>query len=347
MIPNMTIGDPKDGDNMTFHNFVAGSGGRMSNDNGTPYKYQATKMATNNPLVNARGEAALEAYSMFGLDSLHRNDYITEGHFWPMAFKYHENETSYFTTMNIFRHEEGDDIVDGDGSGYWANYFRVGPQGPEANQLFFYNGFRDEYSTAKPGPDRSKSMGYVGTRSLTRWGDTGWANGDSEMMAVGLTSWRGYHVVVKSDADYYGYARDAYRMYGCAREGPDVDDPGTTWYDDIDNFGAFMTIGDYQQFGTGNNTVTSYWVVNDPGVMSLGVREGTNGAEAGIPRHDMIEFFGGLEINPLKIEASDFGGASGTAGYNDGNHGGVFLYTRDKNGSGSNGDIHIVRYTGN
>ena len=347
MIPNMTIGDPKDSDNMTFHNFVAGSGGRMSNDNGTPYKYQATRMATNNPLVNARGEAALEAYSMFGLDSLHRGNYITEGHFWPMAFKYHENETSYFTTMNIFRHEEGDDIVDGDGSGYWANYFRVGPQGPEANQLFFYNGFRDEYSTAKPGPDRSKSMGYVGTRSLTRWGDTGWANGDSEMMAVGLTSWRGYHVVVKSDADYYGYARDAYRMYGCAREGPDVDDPGTTWYDDIDNFGAFMTIGDYQQFGTGSNTVTSYWVVNDPGVMALGVREGTNGAEAGIPRHDMIEFFGGLEINPLKIEASDFGGASGTAGYNDGNHGGVFLYTRDKNGAGTNGDIHIVRYTGN
>lgn len=297
MIPNMTIGDPKDSDNMRFHNFVAGSGGRMSNDNGTPYEYEAKSLASGTPLVNDRGPAALEAYSMFGLDSLHRGDYVTEGHFWPMAFKYNDNNRAYFTTMNIFRNRERDNIIDGDGSYYYPNFFRVGPYGCEATQIYFRKNFKSEYDDELPDPDDNGegTYGFVGYRSLSNWGGTSWAHATAADFAMGMSSWKGAHVVIKSDMDMYFSTKGSWRAYGAAKEGANYNNENT-WYDAIDNYGAFLAVGDYYQNRAG--AVNSFsGTVSDPGTIGFAARDGKTSA-GNATAHQAGWNWAGFEANP-------------------------------------------------
>lgn len=296
MIPNMTIGDPKDSDTMTFHAFVAGTGGQMS-DGGQPYDYEATNLASGTPLVNERGPAALEAYSMFGLDSLHRGNYVTEGHFWPMAFKYNDNNRAYFTTMNIFRNRARDNIIDGDGSYYYPNFFRVGPYGCEATQIYFRKNFKSEYNDELPDPDDNGegTYGFIGYRSLSNWGGTSWAHATSADFAMGMSSWKGAHVVIKSDMDMYFSTKGSWRAYGAAKEGANFNNENT-WYDAIDNYGAFLAVGDYYQNRSG--AVNSFsGTVSDPGTIGFAARDGKTSA-GNATAHQAGWNWAGFEANP-------------------------------------------------
>lgn len=340
MIPNMTIGDPKDGDDMRFHAFVAGSGGQMSN-NGQPYTYEATNLANGTPLVNSRGPAAIEAYSMFGLDSLHRGDYVTEGHFWPMAFKYNDNDRAYFTTMNIFRNRARDNIIDGDGSYYYPNFFRVGPYGCEATQIYFRKNFKSEYNDELPDPDDDGegTYGFVGYRSMSNWGGTSWAHATSADFAMGLSSWKGAHVIIKSDMDTYFSTKGSWRAYGAAKEGDNYNNE-STWYDAIDNYGAFLAVGDYYQNQAG--AVNSFsGTVSDPGTIGFAARDGKTSA-GNATAHQAGWNWAGFEANPKgsvpRIWSSPDPGNQAIGA--DKAHG-TFVYTRGVN---QENEIHIVRY---
>lgn len=341
MIPN---------NNLTFHQLVAGTDGFMSN-NGKVFKYEGRSMPGegDDPLVNNAAHECLEGYAMFGLDSTHDGtDYITQGHFWPLAFKYHEDGISYITTMNMFRHYESDGIVEGSDDPYPSNYFRVGPQGPEANQVFFYDGFRNEYSTEKPDPydNGENTIGFVGNRSLQRWLDTGWANKGSSKFAIGLSSWKGNHLVTKSDMDSYNYARSSYRIYASAYGGDNVNNKNDTWSDATDNFGAYLQVGEYQTYGTSQPITSIQAVTTRKGLITLGVRGDDQPATGSPGGHIQSSGYmhAGVEINPFN-QYPDQWRKNGQQHEPDPSQAkGVFIYTHEQTDAKSG--IHIVAYQG-
>ncbi len=340
------------GTNLTMHKLVAGTDGYMSNVSadrrGNPFRYELTQMADTTPYVNNPSYESLEGYSMFGLNSITTTvqpNYVTQGHFWPMAFKYMSNGSSYFTTMNAFRRQSDDNIVDGEDGTYYPNYFRMGTWGAEATQVFFRGDFQNEYTNVKPNPENNSesTYGYVGYRSMKRWIDTGWGHMGSKHYAMGLTSWKGAHIVIKSDMDAYHMTKDSWRVYGSAREGANHTSSTNTWYDAIDKFGAFLRVGSYGSNGVNNPTAVE-GTASSPGMVGFASRD-TLTASGNATHHGCPWNWGGLEINPMNVQPTEWREQQGHVF--DSNGGGVYLFSKNNGTSPAaalKNEVHIVAF---
>lgn len=183
------------------------------------------------------GQAAtVEQSAMFGLDSATNDipdgpddkENFFQGHFWPMHFHYggalNFNSASntadqsaltnaYITTMDIFQ-SKGGWVTTGTGGNdvRGANYFRVGPYGTEAMQIFIRKNFQSQDSSELPAPynglcdtipegSQYPADSYLGWIGLTNRAGYGEGSSLYTQFTVGITTWYTAPIIFDSDGE--------------------------------------------------------------------------------------------------------------------------------------------------
>lgn len=183
------------------------------------------------------GQAAtVEQSAMFGIDSATNDipdgpddkENFFQGHFWPMHFHYggalNFNSASntadqsaltnaYITTMDIFQ-SKGGWVTTGTGGNdvRGANYFRVGPYGTEAMQIFIRKNFQSQDSSELPAPynglcdtipegSQYPADSYLGWIGLTNRAGYGESSSLYTQFTVGITTWYTAPIIFDSDGE--------------------------------------------------------------------------------------------------------------------------------------------------
>lgn len=183
----------------------------------------------------------LEQSAMFGLDSASRDipqdasdEGYFQGHFWPMHFHFGGRmdtrggvdssqlsslSNGYFTTMDIFENK-GDKLTTGTGDKdmnseiFGSNYFRVGPYGTEAMQIFIRRNFQSQDSSEIPsgvngivtqaGLDKEVAkdnyLGWIGLTNRSGYSPNG-KEGKITQLTVGITTWYTAPIIFSSDGE--------------------------------------------------------------------------------------------------------------------------------------------------
>lgn len=185
------------------------------------------------------GRATLQEIAFFGIDSTSYNPPYNkdvdnpdkmEGHFWPMTFKWTKNVKglpgsevgeeerlgAYMTTMDIFKNIGIPVKTQNGQKAEWttgSNYFRVGPIGPEFNQVFIRRDFQKEEECAVPagdilGQSSKEKLPYPGFFGLVPR-----SSGSSAMEAIGIKSWYTAPILIYCDSEFGVQTRGRVQMY--------------------------------------------------------------------------------------------------------------------------------------
>lgn len=198
--------------------------------------------------TNAKGEEILdprigldptvEQCAMFGIDSAThfipqsaQDENFFQGHFWPMHFHYggkmivkdgvkntgdvSSKINAYFTTMDIFKNK-GDTLTNGTGDSKidGSNYFRVGPYGTEAMQIYIRRNFQKQDQSEIPNgyngevtqvgssdPDAPDNyLGWIGLTNRSGYSPNG-QEGKITQFTVGITTWYTAPIIFSSDGE--------------------------------------------------------------------------------------------------------------------------------------------------
>lgn len=330
--------------------------------------YRATDYDIGRPGIGESGHDNVEQSAMFGLDSATRqipqsvqDDGFFQGHFWPMHFHFggslkindaasKEDQSSmtnaYFTTMDIFQSKgatvttgTGNDFLDGN------NYFRVGPYGTEAIQIYIRKRFQSQDSSELPAPRNGEVIDvadpegpdqYLGWIGLTNRAGYGGSSGEGiTQFTVGINTWYTAPIIFSSDGESAwltrGHIHFLTQFYGnCAGQ-------NQTWgYDEGQvggcNYGVYLNMGGKYNYGTPDRVKSNDSANNDFTVktshgrirLSIDSREQESGgfpdpwtAATAIPG---IASAGGIEIDPYNANAKRPGlwiwlGYPGSAAY--------------------------------
>lgn len=317
--------------------------------NGGMNRYEAREGTYAEGKPNIGKAESVEQMAMFGIDSATRDipfnvtdEGFFQGHFWPMHFHFGGSMTinkkigqetydamsnAYFTTMDIFE-SKGANITTGTGGGNikGGNYFRVGPYGTEAMQIYIRQNFQKQDSSVIPyarngeltnagTPEIDDYLGWIGLTNRAGYGGDPGADGGITQYTVGITTWYTAPIIFSSDGESAwltrGHIHFLSQFYGnCAGK-------NTTWgYDEGEiggtNYGVYFNMGSKYNWGkpdrnkAGDSAANDFVAKTSHGTIRLSIdsREIESG---GFPDpwtaatgNGAIDSAGGIDIDPYK-----------------------------------------------